>query len=175
MASERYVKELVLKFRRRPVPEDSPLGLCVGHPEDVWRLMRHLIDEPQEVFCVLHLNAQNILQSVAEVSRGTLSASLVHPREIFRGAIMASAAHLVLVHNHPSGDPTPSGEDVRLTRQLCECARLMDLRIHDHVIIGDDRFVSLAQRGIIGIGDNGFSATKADVSIVMKPARRARR
>jgi len=60
-----------------------------------------------------------------------------------------SAAHLILLHNHPSGDPTPSKEDIRLTRQLVECARLMDLRIHDHVIVGRGRFVSLAQRGVI--------------------------
>ena len=83
------------------------------------------------------------------VSEGTLSASLVHPREVFKPAILEPAASIILLHNHPSGDPTPSREDIRLTRQLVECARLLDLRIHDHVVIGRGRYVSLAERGII--------------------------
>ena len=83
------------------------------------------------------------------VSEGTLSASLVHPREVFKPAILESAASIILLHNHPSGDPTPSREDLRLTRQLVECSKLLDLRIHDHVIIGRERFISLAQRGAL--------------------------
>ena len=70
-------------------------------------------------------------------------------REVFKPAILESAASVILLHNHPSGDPTPSREDVRLTRQLADCARLLDLRIHDHVIIGRGRFVSFAQKGIL--------------------------
>ena len=83
------------------------------------------------------------------ISEGTLSASLVHPREVFKPAILESAASIILVHNHPSGDPTPSREDLRLTRQLVDCSELLDLRIHDHVIIGRERFISLAQRGAL--------------------------
>ena len=83
------------------------------------------------------------------VSEGTLSASLVHPREVFKPAILESAASIILLHNHPSGDPTPSQEDLRLTRQLVECSRLMDLRIHDHVVIGRGRYVSFAEKGMI--------------------------
>lgn len=106
-------------------------------------------DLKREVFRVAMLDAQNRLLRDRIVSEGTLSASLVHPREVFKPAILESAASVILIHNHPSGDPTPSREDVRLTRQLVECARLLDLRIHDHVIIGQGRFVSLAERGII--------------------------
>jgi DNA repair protein RadC len=83
------------------------------------------------------------------VSEGTLSASLVHPREVFKPAILESAASVVLLHNHPSGDPTPSREDVRLTRQLVECAKLLGLRVHDHLVIGRGRFISLAEQGMI--------------------------
>ena len=83
------------------------------------------------------------------ISEGTLSASLVHPREVFKPAILESAASIILLHNHPSGDPTPSQEDLRLTRQLVECSRLMDLRIHDHVVIGRGRYVSFAEKGMI--------------------------
>jgi DNA repair protein RadC len=122
----------------------------LGSPEQVFArygpLMEHL---QKEVFRVALLDAQNGLLRDPVVSEGTLSASLVHPREVFKPAILESAASLILVHNHPSGDPTPSGEDLRLTRQLVECARLLDLRIHDHVVIGRGRFVSLAERGAL--------------------------
>jgi DNA repair protein RadC len=106
-------------------------------------------DLRHEVFRVALLDAQNRLLRDVVISEGTLSASLVHPREVFKPAILESAASIILLHNHPSGDPAPSQEDVRLTRQLVECARLMDLRIHDHVVIGRGRYVSLAEKGMI--------------------------
>ena len=103
----------------------------------------------KEHFLAFYVNARSQLIHQETVSIGTLSASLVHPREVFKPAILESAASVILLHNHPSGDPTPSREDIRLTRQLVECARLLDLRIHDHLVIGRGRFVSLAERGII--------------------------
>jgi DNA repair protein RadC len=106
-------------------------------------------DLKHEVFRVALLDAQNRLLRDRVVSEGTLSASLVHPREVFKAAIVESAAAVILLHNHPSGDPSPSREDVRLTRQLVECGRLLDVRVHDHVIIGHGGFVSLAERGLI--------------------------
>jgi DNA repair protein RadC len=124
--------------------------VVLGSPAEVYAayapLMEHL---SHEVFRVAFLDAQNGLLRDRVVSEGTLSASLVHPREVFKPAILASAASVVLLHNHPSGDPTPSREDVRLTRQLVECAHLLDLPVHDHVVIGRGRFVSLAEQGII--------------------------
>jgi DNA repair protein RadC len=100
---------------------------------------------------VLLLNTQNHLTCAHHVSMGSLSASIVHPREVFRAAVLAGAAHLILVHNHPSGDPTPSKEDVHLTRQLVEGARVLGLRVHDHVIVGNGsgEWVSLASRGLV--------------------------
>jgi DNA repair protein RadC len=108
-------------------------------------------DDDKEHFWVLLLNSQNHLTCTHHVSMGSLSASIVHPREVFRAAVLASAAHVILVHNHPSGDPTPSKEDVHLTRQLVEGARVLGLRIHDHVIIGNGsgQWVSLASRGLV--------------------------
>ena len=106
-------------------------------------------DLKREVFRVALLDAQNGLLRDRIVSQGTLSASLVHPREVFKPAILESAASVILLHNHPSGDPTPSREDIRLTRQLVECARLLDLRLNDHIVIGRGRYVSLAERGLI--------------------------
>jgi len=113
--------------------------------------LARMADDDKEHFWTILLNAQNQYLLHTEVSVVTQSASLVHPREVLGPAIREGAASLVLVHNHPSGDPTPSPEDFRLTRQLAEGARLLDLRLHDHVIIGNgtERWVSLAQRGLI--------------------------
>jgi DNA repair protein RadC len=138
--------ELTRRLRAR-IPSER---LCLGSPEQVHAAFGPLMEElKKEVFRVALLDAQNRLLRDVVVSEGTLSASLVHPREVFKPAILESAASVILLHNHPSGDPTPSQEDIRLTRQLAECARLLDLPIHDHVIIGRGRFVSLAQKGAI--------------------------
>jgi DNA repair protein RadC len=124
--------------------------VVLSSPAEVYAAFGPLMEDlPREVFRVALLDAQNGLLRDRVISEGTLSASLVHPREVFKPAILESAASVILLHNHPSGDPTPSREDVRLTRQLVECARLLELRIHDHLVIGRGRFVSLAERGII--------------------------
>ena len=123
---------------------------ALGNPAEVYAAFGPLMEDlRREVFRVALLDAQNGLVRDVVVSEGTLSATLVHPREVFKPAILESAASVILLHNHPSGDPTPSREDIRLTRQLVECARLLDLRVHDHVVIGRGRFISLAERGII--------------------------
>jgi DNA repair protein RadC len=119
-------------------------------PSEVYAAFAPIMEDlRREVFRVALLDAQNGLLRDCVVSEGTLSASLVHPREVFKPAILESAASVVLLHNHPSGDPTPSREDVRLTRQLVECAKLLGLRVHDHLVIGRGRFVSLAEQGMI--------------------------
>ncbi len=119
-------------------------------PAEVYAAFAPLMEDlKREVFRVALLDAQNGLLRDCVVSEGTLSASLVHPREVFKPAILESAASVVLLHNHPSGDPTPSREDVRLTRQLAECARLLGFRVHDHLVIGRGRFVSFAERGLL--------------------------
>ena len=125
--------------------------VVLGSPEQVFARYGPLMEDlKKEVFRVALLDAQNGLLRDVVISEGTLSASLVHPREVFKPAILESAASIILLHNHPSGDPTPSREDLRLTRQLVDCSELLDLRIHDHVIIGRQRFISLAQRGELG-------------------------
>jgi DNA repair protein RadC len=123
---------------------------ALSSPAAVYAAFGPLMEDLRhEVFRVALLDAQNGLLADRIVSEGTLSASLVHPREVFKPAIVESAASVILIHNHPSGDPTPSREDIKLTRQLVECATMLDLRIHDHVVIGHGRFVSLAERGVI--------------------------
>lgn len=103
----------------------------------------------KEHFRVLLLDAKNRVFGSELVSIGTLNTSLVHPRELFRRAIQASAAAVILVHNHPSGDPTPSAEDLQLTRRLVEAGRLLGIEILDHLIIGDNRYVSLKERALL--------------------------
>jgi len=138
--------ELTRRLRARPRGERVRLGT----PDEVYAAFAPLMEDlKHEVFRVVLLDAQNRLLRDRIISEGTLSASLVHPREVFKPAILESAASVILLHNHPSGDPTPSREDIRLTRQLVECARLLDLSIHDHVVIGHGHFVSLAERGMI--------------------------
>ena len=126
----------------------------LSSPEAVALLAIDLVkahDDDKEHFWVLFLNAQNHYLMHTEVSVGTQSASLVHPREVLGPAMREGAASLILIHNHPSGDPTPSREDLRLTRQLAEGATLLDIRLHDHIIVGNGsgKWVSLAQRGAL--------------------------
>lgn len=119
-------------------------------PAEVYAAFGPLMEDLRhEVFRIALLDAQNGLLCDRIVSEGTLSATLVHPREVFKPAILECAASVILLHNHPSGDPTPSREDIRLTRQLVECSRMLDVPIHDHVVIGRGRFVSLAEQGIV--------------------------
>jgi len=109
----------------------------------------------REDFRVLLLNTKNALLRVADVSRGSLNASIVEPREVFKDAIAASAAGLILVHNHPSGDPTPSAEDIAITKRLVKAGELLGISVHDHVILGhcaENRpqdYVSLRELGLI--------------------------
>jgi DNA repair protein RadC len=138
--------ELSRRLRSRPPAQ----RLTLSGPAEVYAAFGPLMEDlRREVFRIALLDAQNGLLRDLVISEGTLSASLVHPREVFKPAILESAASVILLHNHPSGDPTPSREDVRLTRQLAECARLLDLRINDHVIVGRGKYVSLAEKGVL--------------------------
>jgi DNA repair protein RadC len=118
-------------------------------PEDVYEHLRSMSTLNKEAFRGLYLDVKGQLVHDEMVSLGTLSMNLVHPREVFRPAVEHSAASLILAHNHPSGDPTPSAEDLRVTRQLAEVGRLLDIEVLDHVIVGAEGFVSLRRRGLI--------------------------
>jgi DNA repair protein RadC len=100
-----------------------------------------------EVFHVLVLDAQNGLKRDVELTRGTLNASLVHPREVFKVAIDSRAAAVIVVHNHPSGNPEPSQEDIETTHQLAEAGRIVGIPLTDHIIVAGRNYVSLAERG----------------------------
>jgi DNA repair protein RadC len=118
--------------------------------EDVYRKMRnYFMHLPQEEFWALLLDVKNVVIGATMVSRGILDASLVHPREVFAPAIAAGAASVMVMHNHPSGDPEPSIEDEALTARLVEAGRLLGIPVLDSLVIAERGYVSLAERGEI--------------------------
>lgn len=139
-----------LELGRRLAAEDRDTGAPVRSPRDVVAAYAaRLEDLPVEEFHVAVLDAQHRLERDITITRGILNSSLVHPREVFREAIAERAAAVVLVHNHPSGDPTPSADDRLVTDQLVAAGRLLDIPVHDHVIIGRGRYTSFAEAGLL--------------------------
>lgn len=125
-----------------------PTGVQIKCARDVFDLYRdHFIDEQQETFVVLLLDSKHRLMKELTVSVGSLTAAIVHPREVFAPAIKERAAALIALHNHPSGDPTPSAEDFEITRRLKEVGDLVGIRLLDHVVIGAGRFHSFQEGG----------------------------
>lgn len=136
--------ELGRRAATLPGEEDDP----IRGPGDVFRRMGpRLRDLPQEEFHALLLNTRHRVIREVAVTRGILDASLIHPREVFRLAVVEGAAGIILVHNHPSGDPTPSAEDRAVTRQLAEAGRALGIPVLDHVVVGDGCWRSAAGEG----------------------------
>lgn len=137
-----------LELGRRMAVEGRQDGFPVRSPRDVIEYFApRMEDLPVEEFHVAVLDAQHRLERDITVTRGILNSSLVHPREVFREAIAERAAAIILVHNHPSGDPEPSADDKAVTEQLVAAGRLLDIPVHDHVIIGRGRYSSFAEMG----------------------------
>lgn len=133
-----------LELGRRVASEPVCSGHVIRGPADVFRRMGpRLRDLRQEEFHVLLLDTRHRVMHEVLVTRGILDASLIHPREVFRPAVAEGAAGLVLVHNHPSGDPTPSSEDRVVTRQLVEAGRTLGIPVLDHVVVGKGRYHSV--------------------------------
>jgi DNA repair protein RadC len=133
---------------RRVVERPAPAPAIRG-PDDVLAQVRDLARARREHFVVLLLNARHELQCRETVSIGSLNASIVHPREVFLPAILHSAASVVLVHNHPSGDPEPSEEDLSITRRLVEVGELVGIGVIDHVIVASRGLVSFRTRQLL--------------------------
>lgn len=128
---------------------DSEKREVVKTPEDVVAQVRsRLKSKKKEYFLALLLDTRNQLIRVAEVSVGSLDSSIVHPREVFKEAIAASAASVIFAHNHPSGDPEASEDDISLTKRLAEAGEIMGIDVLDHVIIGDRKYLSLKREGM---------------------------
>jgi DNA repair protein RadC len=131
-------------------------GQAIRSPGDVQRYFQpRFRSRPRESFHVLLLDGRHRLVSIDEVSVGTLTASLVHPREVFREAIRQAAAALLLVHHHPSGDPSPSPEDRSVTDRLCAAGHLLGIPVVDHVIVAEEGHFSFQEAGLLRAGADG--------------------
>ena len=134
-----------------PVVKEAKPGQTCRTPEDAGKLLEDIAPLAQEAFVVLTLNTKHHVLDRHMITLGILDASLVHPREVFRVAIQDGAAAVILAHNHPSGDPTPSAEDIRITRQLVDAGKILQIEVLDHVIVGrgERPFVSIRESGLV--------------------------
>ena len=140
LCTVRLIKESTLVCDRKTIKT----------PEDAHRILEgYFGDLSCEHFVAVLLNTKNLVIALTTVSIGSLNASIVSPRELFQRAILGNCASLILAHNHPSGDPTPSPEDIALTKRLVDAGKLLDIGILDHIIVGENCFVSLKERGVM--------------------------
>jgi DNA repair protein RadC len=138
-----------VRLVREPGTEAQPAERIRG-PGDVHRLLAPRVRLLEvEAFYLLSLGSHSQLRAIEELSRGILNSSLIHPREVFRSAVLAGAAGIIIAHNHPSGDPTPSADDRAVTRQIVDGGRLLDVPCYDHVILAGERYVSFAEAGLL--------------------------
>jgi DNA repair protein RadC len=133
---------------RRLWPDGEAAALVRG-PETVFDLTRDIRGANREHFVGFYLNSRNQVLRREIISIGSLNASIVHPREVYQPAIAVSAASLILAHNHPSGDPTPSEEDLAITRRLVEAGRILGIDILDHVVVAKDAYASFKERKLL--------------------------
>ncbi len=142
-----------LELGRRALSEPLGLDLRAMSSRDIYsHYYPRLRDLKKEVFLLLLFDGKNRLIRDVTISTGSLSLNIVHPREVFKPAVRESASAVILLHNHPSGDPTPSAEDRELTRRLVAAGRIMGIRVLDHVVIGDGNYFSFSDRGVIANG-----------------------
>ena len=123
---------------------------AIRTPEDVFAIMSPEYENAVvETAQMLALDTKNKVIGIFSLSIGSLNASIIHPRDVFQRAILSNAASVILVHNHPSGDPTPSPEDMELTRKLVEAGKMLDITVLDHVIVGEGAYISMKEHGNI--------------------------
>jgi len=142
--------QAAIELGRRLSMQTAAKVQIIHGPEDVaqYAMPRYRFEQ-KEHFAVMLLNTKNNVLGMPEVSVGSLSASIVHPREVFRAAIDHAAAAMILLHNHPSGDPTPSREDIAVTDRLVKAGKIMDIPVLDHVVLGNEKFISFKEEGLI--------------------------
>ncbi|UDY80735.1 UPF0758 family protein [Geobacillus phage GR1] len=147
VAARRIVSSFGLAgYIRKFKKEDNYI---VRSPEDAARYFEDLTLENQEHFEAIYLNTKNIIISRKMIFKGSLNTSVVHPREVFREGIRLSAASLIVCHNHPSGNPDPSREDIEVTKRLAEVGRMVGIELLDHIIIGQGKYISLKEKGYV--------------------------
>lgn len=130
------IPQLSIRLVREPMsPDYQPV--TIRRPDDSYRFLAHMRELDREQFAIIMLNPRLEIIGFNIVSIGTVSASLVHPREVFKPAILANASAIICAHNHPSGNPTPSPEDLNVTRQLFLASEILGIQLLDHVVVGD--------------------------------------
>jgi DNA repair protein RadC len=142
------LRELTIRYsvKRDGVGQAVLVGRSLTSPRDsAAALVALLQDEPTEVFAILCLTTKHRVIAYHEVSRGTLDSTLVHPREVFKAALLANAAAIIVCHNHPSGDPTPTVDDVDVTRRLSASGQVLGIELLDHIVVGDGRYYSFKE------------------------------
>jgi DNA repair protein RadC len=142
------LRELTIRYSVKKDPDGLPVivGRALTSPRDsAAALVTMLQDEPAEVFAILCLTTKYRVIAYHEVSRGTLDSTLVHPREVFKAALLANAAAIIVCHNHPSGDPTPTVDDVEVTRRLAATGQVLGIELLDHIVVGDGRYYSFKE------------------------------
>ncbi|WP_160687264.1 DNA repair protein RadC [Clostridium sp. C2-6-12] len=137
-------------FKRFKTLKAMKKAIKINSPKDLAELLIGEMSElNQEVLKVVLLSTKNIIIGTKDVFKGSLNSSIVHPREIFKQAIDRNSASIIICHNHPSGDPTPSKEDINITLRIKECGNIIGIKLVDHIIIGNNKFISLKERGLI--------------------------
>jgi DNA repair protein RadC len=145
-----YVRELRVHYRqRRVIGRLLPLERLVTPREAALAFGRLLRNEPVEVCGLFCLATGNQVLAYHELSRGTVDASLMHPRDILKIALLANATAVIVGHNHPSGDPTPSADDIRVTQRLKSAGDIVGIELVDHIVIADDRYLSFKDSGLL--------------------------
>lgn len=140
----------IFEIAKRISEDKEPFKLKFGNSKDVSDyLMPKMKDLKKEHLIGLYLDTRNQLIKEETISIGTLNSSLIHPREIFRSAVTEACASIILVHNHPSGDPAPSKDDISVTKKIVKASEVMGIELTDHIIIGNDKYVSFKEDGII--------------------------
>lgn len=140
--AELFKRFKTLKSMRRDIKITSPKDLA-----DL--LMGEMNELNQEILKVILLSTKNTIIGIKDIFKGSLNTSVVHPREIYKEAINKNSASIIICHNHPSGDPTPSKEDINITLRVKECGNIIGIKLIDHIIIGNNKFISLKERGLI--------------------------
>jgi DNA repair protein RadC len=135
--------------RRLQLPRAGRQAILSTPAQAAAHVVPLLRDRMQEVFVVLVLDAKNALKAHVELTRGILSASLVHPREVYKAAIDHLGCSVIVCHNHPSGNPEPSGEDIAITRQLADAGKIVGIPLNDHIIVAGNEFRSMAEMGLL--------------------------
>ena len=138
-------------YKIKMIKEDTvEYSNTIKSPADVAALARDVLEMhemAEENFIILCLNTKNKIAGVHTISIGSLNASIVHPREVFKVALLNNANGIICLHNHPSGDPEPSREDIEITHRLANAGNILGINVLDHIIIGDGRYISLGERG----------------------------